>query len=78
MEKWNVVGLRRVDFSDDSGKRITGYSLYVSRDGGPGMQGEECLKIFVSDRVLPSVPGVGDQIQIYYNRYGKVQEVEII
>lgn len=74
MEKWRVIGVRPVDFKDKD-KSITGYSLYICRPGGPGMEGDEAQKIFISDQKVSYVPALGDQIQIVYNRYGKVADV---
>lgn len=78
MEQWRVLGFRAVDFTDKSGNRITGYSLYLCRPGGKGMEGDECQKIFVSDRYVQYVPALGDLVQISFNRYGKVSGVELV
>lgn len=76
MEKWTIIGFRKVDFKDDhTGKSITGYSLFVSRPGGSSMVGDEAQKIFISDQKISYVPQLGDEIQLVYNKYGKVSDV---
>lgn len=78
MEKWCVIGYRKVDFKDSStNKSISGYSLFVTRPGGDSMVGDEAQKIFVSDQRISYVPVVGDEIQLVYNKYGKVSDVVV-
>lgn len=78
MEQWRVMGYRPVDFTDNTGKRITGYSLFLCRPGGKGMEGDECQKLFISDQHVEYVPALGDSIQIVYNRFGKVSGIQLI
>lgn len=76
MEKWKVIGFRKVDFTDTKqNSRVTGYSLYVCRPGGNDMSGDECQKIFFSDQRISYVPSLGDEIQLMYNRYGKIADI---
>lgn len=73
-----VIGMRRVDFSAQDGNRITGYSLYCTFPIGKGGTGEGCDKIFLSDNKIAQsnyLPQVGDEINVSYNRFGKVDAV---
>lgn len=77
-----VVGYRRVDFSGQDGKQITGYSVFcaypITSEGGAG---NGCDKIFLSDRKLAQqgyMPKIGDEVKVSYNRYGKVDWVELV
>lgn len=76
MEKWVVVGFKKVDFKDEkANKQISGYSLFLTREGAEDVIGEECQKIFVSDQRVDYVPQVGDEIKLVYNRFGKVGDI---
>ena len=80
MEKWQVVGYRDVDFKDQrTGKSVTGYSLFLEREPETDkIHGVETQKIFISGDYVDYEPAVGDLIGILFNRYGKVQSIEII
>lgn len=77
-EQWRVIGFRKVDFRDpERNKRVQGYSLYLVRPGeGGDFQGDEAQKIFISFEYVDYVPVLGDNIQLIYNRYGKVSSVK--
>lgn len=73
-----VIGRRKVDFKAQDGSQIQGLSLYctypITKDGD-GMAAE---KIFLSARKLEQLdfmPEVGDEINVQYNRFGKVDTI---
>lgn len=77
-----VLGFRRVDFAGKDGKQITGYSVFCSElikpEFGAGVSVE---KVFLSDRRLGQMgymPCIGDDLQVNYNRYGKLSSVVLL
>ena len=79
MEKWKVVGFRKVDFKDQNGKPIKGYTLFLARDpDDEGIIGLEVQKIFISSDRVPYSPVEGEYIGLNYNRYGKIQDIQVV
>lgn len=73
-----VVGTKRVDFTDDTGRRLAGYSVYVTHeeDGVIGVAAEKCR--FLSDdsinRYLDGfIPSKGDIVNCEFNRRGQLE-----
>lgn len=72
-EKVSIVGYRDVSFTDDSGKQIDGRSYYYTATAD-GVVGVTAGKMFVSANNLRDMkykPAVGDEVFVFYNRYGK-------
>lgn len=80
MEKWKVVGWRDVDFKDQSsGKQVAGTSLFLARPGeGDKIHGLEVQKLFISREYVDYKPVENQMIGINFNRYGKVQSIEVL
>lgn len=79
METYDVVGFRKVDFTDQkTGKPVAGYTLFLERTPRPEdhISGVECSKMFISRQYVDYEPCIGDTIRIIYNKYGKVGAVE--
>lgn len=72
-EKVSIVGYRDVSFTDDSGKQVNGRSYYYIATAD-GVVGVTAGKMFVSANSLKDMkykPAVGDEVYVFYNRYGK-------
>lgn len=80
MEKWHVVGYREVNFKDArTNKDVVGYTLFLERESeDKKIHGIEVQKIFISADYVDYEPAVGDDIGILFNRYGKVNSIEVI
>ena len=79
MEKWKVVGWRNVDFTDPQGRHVSGYSLFLARPAqSPDITGLEVQKIFISKQYVAYDPVENQMIGINFNRYGKVQSIEVL
>lgn len=80
MEKWKVVGYRSVNFKDqNSRKQVTGYSLFLARNPeSPDITGLEVQKLFISKEYVSYSPVENQMIGINFNRYGKVQSIEVL
>lgn len=77
MEMYDVVGFKKVDFTDKDGKQIKGYSLHLVRPFDDDYaSGTEVRKEFISSQYVSYVPAVGDHVKLIYNRYGKIGAVE--
>ena len=72
-----VVGKKVLNFTTEDGKVVDGahYHLTYEEDGVEGLAAE---KIFVSSAKLNSAEvSVGDMLEVYYNRYGKVDKIQV-
>lgn len=80
MEKWKVVGWRDVDFKDQrTGNQVTGISLFLAREPeDKKVHGLEVQKLFISDEYVDYDPVENQMIGINFNRYGKVQSIEVL
>lgn len=78
MEKWYVIGIKKNhQFKGNDGEFVTGQLLFLCNDAqtGSGIEGQYCREQFVSNRVNLNVE-VGDQICIYFNRYGRIDSIQ--
>ena len=79
MEKWKVVGYRKVDFKDQDGRSVKGYTLFLARQStDEAIVGLEVQKIFISSDRVPYTPVENEMIGLNYNRYGKIQDIQVI
>lgn len=76
---YQVLGYKKVEF-EKNGNFISGLRIYLSipfADGkGVGLSAEN---IFLSAKKLNEMgysPNLGDKLELYYNRYGKVELVK--
>ena len=78
-----VIGVKQSDFTtkDKEKREIHGFNLYLSEPisdkYGTGVQTE---RIYLSESKMEKIgyyPKVGDQVRVLYNRYGKVESVEL-
>lgn len=78
MEIYEVVGFRRVHFTDTKqNKEIDGYTLFLQREPEDDqIVGLECAKQFIASEYVAYTPQVGDRIQLIYNRYGKISSIQ--
>lgn len=73
-----LVGFEAKHFRFEDGKEINGYNLYTEeqRTGVTGLAAE---RIFIRDEKLQGyVPVIGQEIRIWYNRFGKAEGVQVI
>lgn len=80
MEIWYVIGIKKNhSFKGSDGETITGQLLFLANDAAPGsgVDGQYCREQFVSNRVNLRVE-VGDKIAVYFNRYGRIDKIEVL
>ena len=78
MDKMLIVGLRSVSFEDDNGRMVEGTSFYYLMDAD-GVTGQMAGKFFLSLKKcdgMDYVPTVGDEVWVFYDRYGKPNRFE--
>lgn len=74
-----VLGTKEVSFTAKDGSEIEGMTIYFSY-GDPKVNGVAADKMFLRNEKLRGLewsPKVGDEFQPLYNRYGKVDTVEV-
>lgn len=73
-----VIGFAERAFTPKDAKdEIRGVTIYYTYDDKK-ITGMACDRVFVSENKLGSYkPKLGDMINIVYNRYGKVDRVEL-
>lgn len=75
-----VIGLRKVDFKATDGSLIQGLSIYVTfpiEKGGTGLAADKLFLSASKVEMLEQLPQVGDEIDVTYNRWGKVDKIFI-
>lgn len=73
-----VIGIKEVNFKAQDGKEVSGLTIYIMYRLA-NVEGCAAERIFVSfDRLSGVEPKVGDNVNVYYNRYGKVACLEVI
>lgn len=76
-----IIGYERADFSTKDGTKVTGVHVYVGRPAAPTLgEGSVVERVYVSDRKIEACgldlsKAIGKEVQIYYNRYGKVASI---
>lgn len=76
----NIVGTEKVNF-EKNGKQIKGTRFYTLEDIPANRgTGKKADKIFLSESKLAMLdfkPDVGQNIKVYYNRYGNISHISI-
>lgn len=80
-----ITGIRKSDFPTKTGEMIKGYNVYVVDNIDPRHgQGQSAEHFYLSERKLSMINGIdpfallGHEVKIYYNRYGKVDTIEVL
>lgn len=70
-----VEGFESKTFTFDDGKKVSGYYLFLSEKRA-GVTGISCERVFISDAKLDGYsPVLEDEVEVYYNRFGKPQRI---
>ena len=79
-----VLGYKRNEFvARDTGVLISGYDVFlaypINKDTNKDADGHAVIKQYLSDRILDGHSlMIGDNIELTYNRFGKVSGIRII
>lgn len=72
-----VIGIRRVEYtSRKTGRDVRGTELHCTEERNDVI-GQAVEKVFVSERVDVGHVSVNDRINVYYNRFGQVDFIEV-
>lgn len=73
-----IVGIKQSSFTGTDGTKISGLYLHLLCVD-ESVEGNSVERIFVSEKKLGDYsPEIGDEIDIRYNRFGKVDRVELV
>lgn len=73
-----VLGFSHKHLSFDDGRSCDGFFLYLG-DQRRDVEGLATERVFLSDAKADGYkPSVGDELKVYYNRFGKVDSVELL
>ena len=73
---YTIQGLENVDYTNKNGARITGTKLHLSFESEK-VKGTGVEVVFIGNSVDCSNLSVGDNVKLFYNRFGKVSEVSL-
>lgn len=72
-----LVGFRRFQYKRKSdGQVVDACNLYITYPGNVGVVGEVAETIFCKSELVPNDLKVGDNLRVYYNRFGSVESVD--
>lgn len=76
-----VIGFRKTEFDAPANgnmpaQHIKGYKVFCTFDD-KGVDGSACVDFFISDyKAQGWIPTLGEEIELVYNKYGKIDRVE--
>ncbi len=77
--KMKVIGMKDVDFTTKDNQKISGCKLFCTLEDKT-VTGVACESIFLSTQKLKDLgyaPTVGDELYVSYNKYGKIDNVNV-
>ena len=72
-----VIGIRPSSFKGDDGQQVSGLNIYYTYPLDKG-SGEGAERVFLTDAKLQDCgyrPVVGDNVNLEYNRFGRVSKI---
>ncbi len=70
-----IIGFKKVDFTPKGEQPIKGYKVFCTLKD-ENTTGTSCDSFFVSDsRAAGWVPEVGKDVELVYNKFGKIDRV---
>ncbi|PKM73905.1 MAG: hypothetical protein CVU91_02330 [Firmicutes bacterium HGW-Firmicutes-16] len=76
-----VIGMKKLDFQTPENQTIKGYKVFCtySNADDKNLVGTACEDFFISENKASGwLPKVGEEIEIVYNKYGKVDHVNVV
>lgn len=71
-----IIGYKRSNFTSKDGNLVTGFNLFLVYPlSGEDSAGQACDRLYLTDDKLAKsgyTPHVGDEVNVTYNRFGKV------
>lgn len=76
--RYKVFGIQNVDYvSSKTGKNVQGTNLHCTYSQ-KNVDGEAVEKLYISSNIDSPIVSVGDEVDVFYNRYGGVDEVRLV
>jgi len=74
-----IIGFKHSSFKPrDGDQEISGYTLYLTEER-EDVEGYAADRAFITDKKLGTYkPALGDNVRLLYNRFGKVDAVELM
>lgn len=75
-----LYGVRRVDMTDDQGRKVQGFSCFIGYPAA-GVEGDEVSKIFVSDAMAQQCawsPAVGTLLNVDFTPKGRLSAISTV
>lgn len=75
-----IIGIRPSEFKGDDGSIIKGKNFYMTYALEKG-EGQGAERVYLTDAKLQEMgftPSVGDNVQLFFNRWGKCSGMELI
>lgn len=75
---FNVIGIEKVDYvSKKTNQRVFGTRLHMTYEK-MGVSGVCCFNEYISGQIDCSMITVGDTVNVFYNKYGRVSDVALV
>ena len=79
--KCQVVGMQNVSGTNKTGKSYSGTKFFLNGCLGDPSQssidGVEAFDVYMNSASVPADVRVGDVVELYYNRYGRVAQMVV-
>lgn len=71
-----LIGFRRFQYKRKSdGQMVDACNLYITYPGDSTVVGEVAETVFCKSDIVPKDLKVGDNLQVFYNRFGSVESI---
>lgn len=82
MAQAQIIGVENTSFTGKDGTPVTGKTIYVTEEISPKRgKGKRADRIFLSNAKLSNLdfaPELDQTVEIYYNRYRKVETMRLV
>lgn len=74
-----VIGYQRKALTFQDGRQVDGYFIYLADGTNPHVTGVTTERIYLSmNKAAGYTPALDDELRVYYNKYGKVDGVQLV
>lgn len=74
---YTVIGIEKVDYTNKQGRPVMGVKLHCTFESSK-VEGLSVESVYVSSNVDTSDIIIGSVIDIYYNRYKQVAQIQLM
>lgn len=75
-----IIGMREVNFTNNEGNLITGFRVWFTETDAhvEGFKADSAFISFATSNRNNYTPHVGDEIEIYYDKNGRIKSIQRI